>query len=108
MGRIELVLGPDGVDWEQVRDRVARVFGIGNFARAGRAPLDVDAIAPEILKDLGAREPGDVPRVGQARRQALSAESPEIEREVGGRIKEARGLARRSRATRSSRSTSRR
>src|SRR5258708_15908761 len=52
MGRIELVLGP-GSSWEQVRNRVALVFGIGNFARAGRAPLDVDAIAAEILKDLG-------------------------------------------------------
>jgi hypothetical protein len=33
------------------------VFGIGNFARAGRAPLDVDAIAAEILKDLGPENP---------------------------------------------------
>ena len=46
MGRIELVLGP-GATWEHVRDRIATVFGVGNFARAGRAPLDVDAIAAE-------------------------------------------------------------
>jgi thiamine biosynthesis protein ThiI len=47
MGRIELVLGP-GTSWEQVRDRVSLVFGIGNFARAGRSALDVDVIAAEI------------------------------------------------------------
>ena len=36
MGRIELVLGPTAT-WESVRDRVAMVFGVGNFAKAGRA-----------------------------------------------------------------------
>src|SRR4051794_9486404 len=52
MGRIELVLGPTA-PWEAVRNRLQDVFGIGNFARAGQAPLDVDAIAREILADLG-------------------------------------------------------
>ena len=55
-GRIEMVLGPS-LPWETARDRVQNVFGIGNFARAGRAPLDVDAIAQEILKDLGPEDP---------------------------------------------------
>ena len=73
MGRIELVLGPD-VTWEQVRDRLALVFGIGNFARAGRAPLDVDAIAAGDPERPRSGEPGDVPRLRQARRQALSLE----------------------------------
>ena len=50
MGRIELVLGP-GRDLGTGRATAsARVFGIGNFARAGRAPLDVDAIAAAILE----------------------------------------------------------
>jgi adenylyl- and sulfurtransferase ThiI len=53
MGRIEIVLGP-GTGWDAARERVARVFGVANFARAGRARLDVDAIAREILNDLGA------------------------------------------------------
>ena len=56
MGRIELVLGP-AATWDTVRDRIATVFGVGNFSRAGRAPLDVDAIAAEILKDLGPDDP---------------------------------------------------
>src|SRR5688572_32715971 len=34
MGRIEGVLG-DGADWNAVRDRIARVFGVANFAQAG-------------------------------------------------------------------------
>ena len=90
MGRIEIVLGPDA-SWEAVRDRLSRVLGIGNFARAGRAPLDVDAIAAEILNDLG---PDDPPTFRVSARRAdkrFPLTSPQIEREVGGRIKEARG-----------------
>ena len=91
MGRIEVVL-PDGIDWTVARDRLSRVFGAGNFARAGRAPLDVDAIAAEILRDL---DPDLQPRSFRvsAKRadKRFPLTSPQIEREVGGRIKEARG-----------------
>jgi thiamine biosynthesis protein ThiI len=89
MGRIELVLGPDAT-WELVRDRVALVFGIGNFARAGRAPLDVDAIAKEILNDLGPGNPATFRVSAKRADKRFPLSSPEIEREVGGRIKEAR------------------
>jgi thiamine biosynthesis protein ThiI len=37
MGRIEVLL-EDDADWITVRDRIARVFGVANFAQAGRAP----------------------------------------------------------------------
>jgi thiamine biosynthesis protein ThiI len=56
MGRIEIVLDPDA-EWERVRDRLSRVFGVANFARAGRTPLDIDAIAESILRDLGPDNP---------------------------------------------------
>ena len=62
MGRLEVVLGPSAT-WEPVAERLKDVFGIANFARAGRAPLDVDAIAREILADLGDPQPGHLPRV---------------------------------------------
>jgi tRNA uracil 4-sulfurtransferase len=89
-GRIELVLGLS-TPWEAARDRVANVFGIGNFARAGRAPLDVDAIAAEILKDLGPENPSSFRLSARRSDKRFPLTSPEIEREVGGRIKEARG-----------------
>ena len=89
-GRIEVVLG-DGAAWLQVRDRLSKVFGAGNFARAGRAPLDIDAIAAEILRDLDPHDPRSF-RVSVRRAdKRFPMTSPEIEREVGGRIKEARG-----------------
>jgi thiamine biosynthesis protein ThiI len=90
MGRIEVVLGPHA-EWPVVQGRLERVFGVGNFARAGRAPLDVDAIAGEILEDLGDTRV-DTFRVSARRAdKRFPLTSPQIEREVGGRIKEARG-----------------
>jgi thiamine biosynthesis protein ThiI len=90
MGRLELVL-EDGADWPLVRERVSRVFGIGNFAKAGRAPLDVDAIANAILADLGDVNPSSFRVSARRADKRFPLTSPELEREVGGRIKEARG-----------------
>ena len=90
MGRIELLLD-DGADWQVVRQRVADVFGVANFARAGRAPLDVDAIAREILTDLGAEQTGTFRVSARRADKRFPLTSPQIEREVGGRIKDARG-----------------
>ena len=90
VGRIELVLG-DGADWDAVRDRVSRVFGIANFAQAGRAPLDLDAIAAQILRDLGPREPRSFRVSAKRADKRFPLPSPQIEREIGGQIKVARG-----------------
>jgi thiamine biosynthesis protein ThiI len=90
MGRIEVVLGPQA-SWPAVRERLGRVFGIGNFARAGRAPLDVEAIARAILNDLDPSNPASF-RVSVRRAdKRFPMTSPQLEREIGGRIKEARG-----------------
>ena len=90
MGRIEVVLGP-GADWTVVRHRLSKVFGAGNFAKAGRAPLDVDAIAAEILRDLDVPDPRSFRVSARRADKRFPLTSPQIEREVGGRIKEARG-----------------
>jgi len=90
MGRIEVTLADDG-DWDAVRARVADVFGIANFAQAGRTALDVDAIASRILADLGDRNPATFRVSARRADKRFPLTSPQIEREVGGRIKEARG-----------------
>jgi tRNA uracil 4-sulfurtransferase len=90
MGRIEMVLG-EAADWQAVRNRIARVFGVANFAQAGRAPLDIDAIAAEILNDLGERDVRTFRVSARRADKRFPLTSPQIEREVGGRIKEARG-----------------
>jgi tRNA uracil 4-sulfurtransferase len=90
VGRIEVKLGPTGT-YEQVAARLAHVFGIANFSRAARTPLDIEGIAAAIHHDLGDI---DTPSFRVSVRRAdkrFPMKSPEIEREVGGRIKLARG-----------------
>ena len=90
MGRIELVLGPD-VSQDLVGERIRHVFGVANFSYAGRTPLDLEVIAAEILRDLGDRQPATF-RVSVRRAdKRYPMTSPQVEREIGGRIKQARG-----------------
>src|SRR5438477_1798783 len=90
MGRIEIDLG-DATSWQAVRDRVQRVFGIANFSYAARGPHDFQPLASAILRDLGDRAPASFRVSARRADKRLPFTSPEIEREVGGRIKEARG-----------------
>jgi thiamine biosynthesis protein ThiI len=90
MGRIEVVLG-ESANWDDVRNRLRHVFGIANFSRAGRTALDVDALAQAILVDLEAHHPATFRVSARRADKRFPLTSPEIEREVGGRIKMARG-----------------
>jgi thiamine biosynthesis protein ThiI len=90
MGRIEVILGPTS-SVEAVSQRLRQTFGIANFSLAGRAKLDVDAIAAAVLADLGDRT-CDSFRVSVRRAdKRFPMTSPQAEREIGGRIKEAKG-----------------
>ncbi len=97
MGRIEIEVprlsNPESrrAVWEQVRDRLCRVFGIANFSYAGRAPLDPAALASVILAHLGDVHPESF-RVSVRRAdKRLPFTSPQVEREVGGLIKQEKG-----------------
>lgn len=89
MGRIEVVLGP-GASPEEVGSRIKRVFGVANHARAGRTALDLDALAEAILRDLGDRTCGSFRVSARRADKRYPLTSPQVEREVGGRIKAAR------------------
>ncbi|MGH9257968.1 MAG: tRNA uracil 4-sulfurtransferase ThiI [Vicinamibacterales bacterium] len=90
MGRIELVLGPHATR-EEVGERIGRTFGVANFSYAARTALDLDVIARAVLRDLEDRTCRSF-RVSVRRAdKRFPMTSPEVEREVGGRIKTARG-----------------
>jgi len=90
MGRVELELGDD-TPWDDVRERLSRVFGIANFSAANRGPHDFGALAAAIVRDLGDRDAASF-RVSATRAdKRLPFTSPEVEREVGGLIKQAKG-----------------
>ncbi|HEX4347382.1 MAG TPA: tRNA uracil 4-sulfurtransferase ThiI [Vicinamibacterales bacterium] len=89
-GRVEIEFDKDEA-WGELHDRLGGVFGIANFSRAGKAPLDFDALAAAILRDLGPRSPESF-RVSVRRAdKRFPLTSPQIEREVGGRIQEQTG-----------------
>ena len=90
MGRIELVLDPSAA-WDAVRERLSNVFGVANFARAGSAPLDIDAITRAILEDLGDTQTTTFRIAARRADKRFPLTSPQMEREIGGRIKSARG-----------------
>ncbi len=90
MGRIEIEIGESvGVpaSWPDLRDRIGRVFGIANFSIAGTAPLDLDALASAILADLGDTAAASFRVSARRADKRYPLTSPQIEREVGGRIR---------------------
>ena len=95
MGRIEIDLPPAGEaaheQWRELRQRLGRVFGVANFSHAGRGPLDLPALAAAVLADLGDTTAASFRVSARRADKRLPYTSPEIEREVGGRIKEAKG-----------------
>jgi thiamine biosynthesis protein ThiI len=90
MGRIEVVLGPSATR-EQVGDRLRHVFGIANFSYAARTIPDIETLSAAIIADLGDRAPRSFRVSARRADKRFPLTSPQIEREVGGRIKEARG-----------------
>ena len=90
MGRIEMQLGPT-VAWDEIRNRVGNLFGIANFSRAGKINLDLGEIIEAILKALDGQQASSFRVSAKRADKRFPLTSPEIEREVGGRIKAARG-----------------
>jgi thiamine biosynthesis protein ThiI len=89
-GRIEIELGPR-TEWPVVRDRLRKVFGIAYFSPAGRGPHELDALASEILTGLGDRQAASFRVTARRTDKRFPLTSPQIEREVGGLIKQAKG-----------------
>ncbi|MGE3404173.1 MAG: tRNA uracil 4-sulfurtransferase ThiI [Vicinamibacterales bacterium] len=90
MGRIEVVLGPAATR-EAVSDRLRKTFGIANFSFAKRTTLDIETIAAAMIADLQGRAPRTFRVSARRADKRFPMTSPQIEREVGGRIQEAFG-----------------
>jgi thiamine biosynthesis protein ThiI len=90
MGRIEIQLGPTAPR-DAVAERIRRTFGIANFSYATRTTLDLEAIAHDVLRDLEGETCGSFRVSARRADKRFPLTSPQIEREVGGRIKAARG-----------------
>jgi tRNA uracil 4-sulfurtransferase len=92
MGRIEIDLNPSA-DRQEIAVRLSRMFGVANFSFAGRGPHDFDALAEAILGGIGDRQPRSFRVSARRADKRLPFTSPQLEGEVGGRIKDATGWA---------------
>ena len=90
MGRLEVVLGRQAV-YEEVAQRLRQTFGIANFSRARRTPLDLDVLAAAILEDLAGTAVESFRVSARRADKRFPLTSPQVERELGGRITQARG-----------------
>ncbi len=90
VGRIVIQLEP-GTDWPEVRARLARLPGIGNFARATHVVPDLSTIADRVVESV-ADLPACTFRIAARRAdKRFPVTSPDIERLVGRRVQEATG-----------------
>ena len=106
MGRIEIELGrPTGAGIaEEQATRFARDCRACSASRISRSPAAARTTSRRwreaILDDLGDRQPESFRVCARRADKRFPFTSPQIEREVGGLIKQATRLARRSRAIR--------
>jgi thiamine biosynthesis protein ThiI len=90
LGRIEVRLGP-GADWEEVRARLARLPGIGNFSRARRVTPDLDAIAAGVMAGIEGL-PSTTFRIAARRAdKRFPIPTPEVERILGRLVQDRTG-----------------
>jgi thiamine biosynthesis protein ThiI len=92
IGRIIVTLDDDN-EWPEVRERLAALPGISNFALARHMSMDLDAITAAIVAELPDR-PVRSFRV-RARRadKRFPIPTPDIERHIGTHVQAARGWA---------------
>jgi thiamine biosynthesis protein ThiI len=97
MGRIEVTLGR-GADPRAVAERIAHTFGVANYSVARRVSLkrgppleELAVIADAVVAELGHRAPRSFRVTARRADKRFPLTSPQIEREVGGRIKSAKG-----------------
>jgi thiamine biosynthesis protein ThiI len=90
VGRLVVRLRPEA-DWPEVRRRLARLPGIGNFARATHVPPDLDAIGDAIVRAVAGRSAPSFRITARRADKRFPVPSPEIERVIGRRVQDATG-----------------
>ena len=90
LGRLEVALGPTA-EWNEVRARLARLPGIGNFSLAARVPADLDALAVGVLSSIAGRTTGSFRIAARRADKRFPIPSPDIERIIGRQVQNATG-----------------
>ena len=92
VGRIVIRVGPGAEDdWEEIRTRLSRLPGIGNFSRATHVAPDLDQIASAVAAAVVGRTAASFRVTARRADKRFATPSPDIEREVGRRVQAATG-----------------
>ncbi len=92
VGRIVIRLGPEGDgQWDEIRDRLSRLPGIGNFSRATHVAPDVDAIGDAVVAATAGMSAGSFRVSARRADKRFPISTPDVEREVGRRVQQATG-----------------
>ena len=89
-GRLEVALAPS-TNWEELKRRLYKIFGVANFSQAGRTGDGLDEIAAAILVNVRERTPSSFRVSARRADKRYPLTSPQIERELGGRLKSETG-----------------
>jgi thiamine biosynthesis protein ThiI len=90
LGRIEVRLG-SGADWDEVRARLARLPGIGNFSRALRVAPDLDAIAAGVMSGIDGLPRATFRIAARRADKRFPIPSPDVERILGRLVQDRTG-----------------
>lgn len=90
LGRIEVEFDA-GVDWPEIRTRLARLPGIGNFSRAVRVPANMEAMTAEAIASVAGLSPRTFRIAARRADKQFPTPTPQIEREIGAHVQAATG-----------------
>lgn len=90
IGRI-IVSFEDPADWPEIRARLARLPGIGNFALAHHVPADLDVITSGIVEGVKGRQAASFRVLARRADKRFPIPSPDIERHVGTHVQAVTG-----------------
>jgi tRNA uracil 4-sulfurtransferase len=90
IGRIVMTIESED-DWPEIRARLSRLPGIGNFALAQRTPLDMEAILQAVAAGLPGRAPRSFRVAARRADKRFPVPSPDIERIVGSHVQDLTG-----------------
>ena len=92
VGRIVVRLdSSDDKQWEEIRDRLSRLPGIGNFSRATHVGPDLEQIASAVAGAVVGRKAASFRVTARRADKRFPTPSPEIERVVGRRVQAVTG-----------------
>ena len=89
-GRLEMELDASA-NADEVKRRVSRVFGVGNFASAARSGLDLDRLGEEIVEGLRGRKAASFRIAARRADKRFPHTSVDIERRIGAVVQRATG-----------------